>query len=767
MQARHRLRAVSLSLIVLAALAFVVSVPLLAAGSPAVAAVRAEDPPADTPPADAPPADAPAADPAGESTVDETPAVEPTDAASAAASDAPGDDVTSEPSVDPSDETTDDPSDEPTDEPTDDPSDDATDEPIDDATDESTDEPIDDVTDEPTEDPVEETADEVADDAVEEEATGSASVSLDFGGGVGDVAAGLPISVSGSGLQPSSRVELWVFSSPRLLATTATSQAGDFALSATLPSDLDPGDHTVVARGIDADGTAFEEATGFTIDADGLIAGVSPGADATGLEIPAMPDSLMAPPYPIVNALDAPAAVVTTAIAGLAVVSVIGVGAGRAASGLGARVAAGESVAGGGINVATADRYDEALEVEASHNRGWRTKFVSTGTAPGDVSVIHRFPGTSFVDEASFVLTAAVATKSPLLSRSVSDAAPIRAMLGSLSLLLPIGAAVLGVIGAVMGNGIAEPPVLAILTVLMVIGVLDALAGLIGALAFTLVVALSGGIIDLGSVRTLMGIALLLVGPGLIGGTFRSIRRLPQPGGTYVWERLADFVLVPLLGAYTTYNIVLALPPLGGSLFPIADSAMFLALVVLVGLVVKVALEEASARWFPERMATVVPTETEEAGLLQQTVSGLLKISVFVFVSAAFIGNVWQLWVAGLVFAIPVLVSPFSQRFPNLPRLWRLLPEGVPYMGITLLLYIILTTVLFARFGDTSDYARVSFVILMIPDLILGILWWFGRQGADDEEVRWFLRPSMAAVYRVGGVAILVITVLLAYRASL
>jgi hypothetical protein len=552
-----------------------------------------------------------------------------------------------------------------------------------------------------------------------------------------------------------------------LLATTATSQAGDFALSATLPSDLDPGDHTVVARGIDADGTAFEEATGFTIDADGLISGVSPGADATGLEIPAMPDSLMAPPYPIVNALDAPAAVVTTAIAGLAVVSVIGVGAGRAASGLGARVAAGESVAGGGINVATADRYDEALEVEASHNRGWRTKFVSTGTAPGDVSVIHRFPGTSFVDEASFVLTAAVATKSPLLSRSVSDAAPIRAMLGSLSLLLPIGAAVLGVIGAVMGNGIAEPPVLAILTVLMVIGVLDAFAGLIGALAFTLVVALSGGIIDLGSVRTLMGIALLLVGPGLIGGTFRSIRRLPQPGGTYVWERLADFVLVPLLGAYTTYNIVLALPPLGGSLFPIADSAMFLALVVLVGLVVKVALEEASARWFPERMATVVPTETEEAGLLQQTVSGLLKISVFVFVSAAFIGNVWQLWVAGLVFAIPVLVSPFSQRFPNLPRLWRLLPEGVPYMGITLLLYIILTTVLFARFGDTSDYARVSFVILMIPDLILGILWWFGRQGADDEEVRWFLRPSMAAVYRVGGVAILVITVLLAYRASL
>ena len=759
MKTHHRVRAAVLSVLMLSALAFAISLPLIAVHSTAVASVRAEDEPVEPPAVDAPPpveesapADAPAAEEPIDPASEEPTADEPADTASEA----------------PVDDTADEPADDTADEPVDDAGDDAAD---DTAADDTADEPVDDAGDDAADEPVDEASDEVIDEVSEEGVeeietlTGTATVYLEFGGAVGEAASGAPISVSGSGMEPSSRVELWVFSTPRLLATSSTTDAGDFEVSAEVPSGLAAGDHTVLLTGTDSEGNPVKEATGFSVDADGVITGVLAGADVTGLEVPAMPEAAMAPPYPIVAALDNPAAVVTTAIAGLAVVAVVGVGAGGAASGLNAR-SAGESVAGGGINEGTGVRYDEISDVDMAHNRGWRTAFTPSGSAPGDNSSLHRFPGTSFVDEASFVLTASVATKSPLLSRTFADAAPIRAMLGSLSLLLPIAAAVLGVIGAVTGDGIAMPPVLGVLTALIIIGVLDASAGLIGALAFTAVVAFSGGIIDVGSVRTLLGIGLLLVGPGMIAGTFRSIRRLPQPGAAYAWERLADFVIVPLLGGYTTYNIVTALPPLGGSLFPIADSAVFLGVVVLVALVAKIALEEISSRWFPERMATVVPLETAEPGLTQQTISGLLRVSAFVFVSAAFIGNVWQLWVAGIIFMIPLLISPLSSRFPNLPRVWRLLPEGVPYLGIMLVIYLVLTTILYAQYGDTSDYARVSFLVLLIPDFILGVLWWFGRQGADDDEVRWFLRPSMTTVYRVGGVVVLAATVWLAYRTS-
>ena len=57
----------------------------------------------------------------------------------------------------------------------------------------------------------------------------------------------------------------------------------------------------------------------------------------------------------------------------------------------------------------------------------------------------------------------------------------------------------------------------------------------------------------------------------------------------------------------------------------------------------------------------------------------------------------------------------------------------------------------------------MSFVILLIPDLIVGVMQMFGREPREG-DVRWYLRPSMVTVYRVGGVVVLVITSVLALR---
>ena len=114
---------------------------------------------------------------------------------------------------------------------------------------------------------------------------------------------------------------------------------------------------------------------------------------------------------------------------------------------------------------------------------------------------------------------------SPLLARIVADAAPLRAMTGSTSLLLPLAGVALGVIAAVTGEGIAQPPAIGLLIALMVIGIVDAMAGGLAALSLAITVGFMGGIIDWSSVRTLMGVALLIVGPGLIASSFREIRR--------------------------------------------------------------------------------------------------------------------------------------------------------------------------------------------------------------------------------------------------
>lgn len=251
-----------------------------------------------------------------------------------------------------------------------------------------------------------------------------------------------------------------------------------------------------------------------------------------------------------------------------------------------------------------------------------------------------------------------------------------------------------------------------------------------------------------------MGIALLIIGPGLIASSFRAIRRAAPRDFAQWWERGADLLIVPILGAYTTYNIANAMPPLGGSLFPVADSSALLAWIVAGMLVVKILAEEAAARWFPERFATVVGV-ADSPGTMQQVLSAILKLAVFLFISAAFIGTTWHLWVGGLIWFLPLILVFFTSRLPNVPRLWQVLPESMPYLGFGLLVYLILAALLGSSLGDSPDFALLSFVVMLVPGLVLGVLWMFGREPVEG-DVRWYLRPSMTMVYRVGGVLVLI-----------
>ena len=573
---------------------------------------------------------------------------------------------------------------------------------------------------------------------------------------------GVMVSASGSGLMPGSRVELWVFSTPRLLATGTADDSGAIAISAALPRDLPEGAHTVLLRGTDIDGQPVEMGDGIELGADGELLAVIPGVDVSALQVPAMPDDPKAPQYPIVTPLDQPEAVVSTTIGALALLSVTGVAAAMGAGAMRMERQTSGGVEGGGINEGLGAGGSLLDDVEVEHNRGWRTRFTAKGRASGDTGPLHRAPLTSFVDEASYTWMAAVATKSPLLARMIGDGAPLRAMTGSLSLLLPISAAVLGVWSAVLGHGIAEPPVLGLLLALIVIGIVDALAAGLGALAFSVTVLAMGGVLDWSSLRTLMGVALLIAGPGLIATSFRDIRRATPRTFSAWWERGADLLIVPLLGAYTTYNIAVALPPLGGALFPVAESAWLLAWVVAGMLIVKVGLEEAAARWFPERMATVT-APTDWPGRTQSILSSLVRLGLFLFVSAAFIGSPWQLWVGGLMWILPMILYVFSDRLPNSSRLWQALPDSTPALGFGLLVYLILAGVLASAYGDETQFALMSFVILLVPGLILGLLALVGREPRED-DVRWYMRPNMTGLYRVGGVTVLVITTWLAYR---
>ena len=60
----------------------------------------------------------------------------------------------------------------------------------------------------------------------------------------------------------------------------------------------------------------------------------------------------------------------------------------------------------------------------------------------------------------------------------------------------------------------------------------------------------------------------------------------------------------------------------------------------------------------------------------------------------------------------------------------------------------------------------MSFVVLLVPYTVLGLLALVAREPLED-DVRWYMRPNMTGVYRGGGVVVLIITCWLAYLSVL
>jgi len=62
------------------------------------------------------------------------------------------------------------------------------------------------------------------------------------------------IAVDGSGFQPESDIEVWMFSTPRLLATATSDSSGRITENIVLPAVLEEGNHRFVLNGQSASG---------------------------------------------------------------------------------------------------------------------------------------------------------------------------------------------------------------------------------------------------------------------------------------------------------------------------------------------------------------------------------------------------------------------------------------------------------------------------------------------------------------------------------
>jgi hypothetical protein len=371
----------------------------------------------------------------------------------------------------------------------------------------------------------------------------------------------------------------------------------------------------------------------------------------------------------------------------------------------------------------------------------------------GDRLGLWRLPGTGQLDQLERKTATTLARVSPLMARLLLDSTYLRAMFGSAALVLPAVGLVLGLLAWRDVGGLALAPSLLILCAIAFLGTLDALAGAIAVATFIIGVGVSGGLTTPDSVRTMLGIGVIAFGPALIAGAFRPLRREAHEYST--WERLTDFVLVPLFGAFAVQGMVRALPGLSGYDLPIAESANVVALVVLIGLVIRILLEELAGRVFPQRIGAVALSDIPSPSFTQKAVAAGLRTALFAFIAIAFLGNVWQLWVGTAVFGVGQVLELTRDRFPNSPKVYQFMPGGLFRLVMVLLISLGSATLVSLLFSDESTRAQMAFVLLMLPGLVLTAIGSFGRKPKDG-DVRWYLRPVWRTWYRIGGVLMLV-----------
>jgi hypothetical protein len=297
------------------------------------------------------------------------------------------------------------------------------------------------------------------------------------------------------------------------------------------------------------------------------------------------------------------------------------------------------------------------------------------------------------------------------------------------------------------------------------LGAFDAAAGFVGAMVFIIgSIVTVGHVPDSSEIRTMLGILLVSVAPALLTTGFRTIRKQAALTFSAWWERIADFLIAPFMAGWSVSAIASGLPALAGLTLDIANHVQDFVIFIAAAIFLRVALEEFAASGFPARLNRINPDEIPDPPIIQKAIVLCIKYAIWVLIGGALIGPSWQVWVGSALFVFPAVIGWFTDKFPNSPSIWRLLPTGIPGLAFTLLIASATAASVGAVLGENSEVGKWSFLILPIPMLALTVLGWFGRHGKIDAEGNEEERPGKRNkwVYRIGGIVIFTLTLKLA-----
>ena len=341
---------------------------------------------------------------------------------------------------------------------------------------------------------------------------------------------------------------------------------------------------------------------------------------------------------------------------------------------------------------------------------------------------------------------------SPLLTRTIQDGNTVRAMIGSwAALLMPIGL-ILGFIAVINTGGQSLPPVWSIVALIMAVAIFDAFAGFVAGFVFFLAALVTGNITNRPELLTTIGVMVLFFAPALLASAFRPFRRLVRNQDDK-WERITDYALGTLLTFWVITKMVAAMNGLARLELPITEYGTELAFWAAGLLLIRVALEDIAVEHYPMRLRAL-HVEIRKPSQSQKVRSLVFKIFVFFIMAAPFVGSTLNLVLGTLIFAIPQITSLSLED--NLPKKKLYLPKGVFKTVVMVFVMALASNMIEGAFSSPEAFLKWSFVVMALPGFILHYL----DAITDAPETDWKTTEKGRKIYRVGGVVVFILMVL-------
>ena len=545
------------------------------------------------------------------------------------------------------------------------------------------------------------------------------------------------LEVTGTGFAPNSEVDFYVFSTPIFLGSSQIDSYGNFTSVLTLPEGLEVGSHRFEATGIGSDQTELQVIYEFTLT-EGL--------------------------FQKLDLFDEPEESAKT-VGSIAAVAAAVAAAGAAAGATGAAGAAGGS-SGNRSGPSTYQRI-AVTAASAARTRFSNEEEEDLEDSPigwGDRRALWRTRFMTAFDYWLPLSTVRSAPFSPFVSKITNDGSYLRASLGSLWAFIPMLSVLFAFWALFNSVGPVGEPGTDGLIGLMVIGLFDTFAGVFGItiviFGYLLVEAPTNDIAIASDLRFIIGLFSLCCGPAILATSIRKIHKPAAKKREDWWERLADIAVGTFITGWMTLIFIAVLSRYAAVSLKIGTVSNKVAVIMALGFLCRVILEESTVRLFPKRLTTISPVGIPKQLAFLKWASILNRFILSLFISLAFIGNCWHLWVGVALFTLPAVIDQFQDHFPVVKKLNRYLPHETPTLAVVQIYIVVLLGILVSTLGNSPNMIRTGYLLFPLPAIALSITNALGRKSIEGEGA-WYLEPQFARWYRLGGLALLMLLVYL------